>query len=436
MLDWLSPTSRLRPVLTLLGLIGLSTLAACGGGSGAPNNPYNTPPTTAPLAVQPATVTAYSGVPVTLQVTSGVAPFVAFSSNATVLPVPQSVAGDTIVLVPNKVTADTDVDITVEDSIAQTAHVKVTVTAAPIFNAFTFVPSGGDCGTNLCSGQSGVATVVATAPGGAPLVARPIKFDVIFGPVGFTSSNPATPVVISLTVATDSSGTAVARVQAPADATTQPAQIRATDVTSGQFQIANFTVVNNNVAGQSPLTVVPPTATITSALSTFCSTGFRIDYYVFGGNPPYTVSSTFPDKVILANTTVQFSGGFFEAITNGGCVNPLTFTISDSAGKQTTATLNNVPGTGTPPAPATLAISPSSVTGGNCTGKTFNLVITGGTHDYNVTTNPAGAVATPQVVTTSGGTTAISSLPSGVTTVTVVDSGAPQQVVTATITCS
>ncbi len=80
--------------------------------------------------------------------------------------------------------------ITVNDSAGQTAQVKVTVTAAPIFNALTFVPSDGDCGTNLCSGQNGVATVVATAPGGAPLVARAIKFDVIFGPIGFTSSNP------------------------------------------------------------------------------------------------------------------------------------------------------------------------------------------------------------------------------------------------------
>ncbi len=226
-------------------------------------------------------------------------------------------------------------------------------------------------------------------------------------------------------------------MEAPANATTQAAQIRATDVTSGQFQVANFTVVSNNVAGQSPLTVVPSTATITSALTTECSTGFRIDYYIFGGNPPYTVSSTFPDKIVLVNRTVNFSGGFFEAVTNGGCVNPLTFTISDSAGKQTTATLNNVPGTTPPPAPATLAISPSSVTGGNCANKTFRFVITGGSPSYNVQVSPIGPTANPQVVPASGLFTDISgTFPSGITTVTVVDTGNPQQVVSASITCT
>jgi hypothetical protein len=256
--------------------------------------------------------------------------------------------------------------------------------------------------------------------------------------MGFVTSNPATPLVQTLTVATDSTGTAVARIQAPADSTTQAAQIRATDVTSGQFQIANFTVVTNNVAGQSPLTVVPATATITGALTTSCSTGFRIDYYIFGGNPPYTVSSTFPDKVILSNRTVAFSGGFFEATTNGGCVNPLTFTISDSAGKQTTAQLNNVPGTTAPPAPAALKVTPPTVTDPACLGKTFTFVITGGAPNYNVTVTPAGSPDNAGVVTGSGGATKISGLPAGpgVYTVIVIDSGLPQQTGTATITCS
>jgi len=435
MLDRL-PTTRLRQLLALLGFSGLLALGACGGGSGAPNNPYVTPPITPPLSVLPSELQAYSGVPVVVSIQSGVAPFFAFTSNATVLPVGQNVAGDTIVLLPNKVTAEIDVGVTVQDSAGQAKLVRVFVLPAPIFNALTFSPSGGDCGGNLCSGQNGTVTVVATGPGGAPLAARQIRFDVVVGPIGIATTNPASPLVQTLTVATDSTGTAVAVIKALANSTTQPAQIRATDVTSGQLQIANFTVVNNTVGTQSPLTVIPATATITSALTTTCSTGFRIDYYVYGGNPPYTVSSTFPDKVSLVNTTVAASGSFFEAITNGGCVNPLQFTIVDSAGKQTTASLINIPGSGVPPPPVTLAISPASVAGGACAGKTFNFVITGGSPSYNVVTSPIGATATPQVVPASGGTTAISTLPSGSTTVTVVDTGSPQQVVTATITCT
>ncbi len=315
--------------------------------------------------------------------------------------------------------------------------VAVTVSPAPIFNALTFAPSGTDCGANLCSGQTGTATAVATGPGGAPLVARQIRFDVVFGPIGIATSNPAMPLAQTLTVATDLTGTAVAVIQAIVNSTTQPAQIRATDVLSGQQQIANFTVVNNTVGSQSPLTVVPTTATITTALVNVCSTGFRVDYYIYGGNPPYTVSSTFPSAITLVNTTVAASGGFFEAVTNGSCVNPLTFTIVDSAGKQITAELINQAGSGTPPAPAALKITPSSVSDASCTGKTFTFVITGGSPNYNVTVTPSGT-ATPQIVTTSGASTGISGLltGSGSHTVIIVDSGAPQQTVTATITCS
>jgi hypothetical protein len=425
------PTTWLRPALTILGLAGLLALSACGGGSGAPNNPYVAPPTTPALSVQPSTVTAYSGVPVTVTVTSGVAPFYAFSGNSTVLPVVQNVAGNTIVLLPSKVTADTPVTITVQDSAGQTAQVTVNVVASSILNTLTFAPSGTDCKTNLCSGQTGTATVIAVGPGGAPLVARPIRFDVVYGPFAIATSNPAAPLVQTLTIATDSTGTAVASIQANVNATTQPAQIRATDVTSGQQQIANFTVVNNTVAGGSPLTVIPGTATITGPDKTTCSSGFRTDYYIYGGNPPYTVSSTFPGGIVLVNSTVSVSGGFFETITNGTCVNPLTFTIVDSAGKQTTALLINAVGTTPPPTPVPLVISPETQSGA-CSA-TFAVTVTGGQPSYNVTATPTGPTIKFNATNKNWEISGITASP---TTITVTDQSSPQQAKTATITCS
>ena len=48
---------------------------ACGGGSGAPNNPYAPGPATpGPLTVLPTAATAYSGIPTTLTVSGGTAP--------------------------------------------------------------------------------------------------------------------------------------------------------------------------------------------------------------------------------------------------------------------------------------------------------------------------------------------------------------------------
>jgi len=77
------------------------------------------------------------------------------------------------------------------------------------------------------------------------------------------------------------------------------------------------------------------------------------------------------------------------------------------------------------------------VNGGVCTGKTFRFVITGGSPSYNVQVSPRGPVVTPAVVGSSGGYTDISGpFVPGATTVTIVDTASPQQVVTATITCT
>jgi len=437
-------TAWLRPTLALVGLAGILTLAGCGGGSGSPNNPYVPPPVVPILTVQPANITAYSGVPTTVTITGGQGPFTVFSNDTAVLPVTPSVAGNTIVVLANQVTADTTVQLTVQDAFGNTKPVTVSVKAAPILNALAFAPSGSDCGTNLCSGQAGTATVTASGAAGVPLTNRTIRFDIVYGPIGIMTTNPATPVVQTLTVVTDTKGVATVGVLAVANSPTQPAQLRATDVTSGNQQIANLTVVNSTVAVQSPLTVVPSTATITGAYLNVCSTGFRINYYIYGGTPPYSISSTFPTSVTLVNNFVARSGGFFEAITNGACVDPLQFTIVDSAGKQTTASLINTPGTAAPPSAPALSIAPGAVAATSCSGKTFTFLPTGGTPPYNAyLAGFAGSsppTLTPSVIPAQGGTITVTfTAPepiNGTTTIVVGDSTVPQRTITATITCT
>ena len=439
----------LRPTLALWALAGLVALGGCGGGSGAPNNPFAPGAVVVgPLFVLPAMgVVVYSHTPATLKVSGGAPPYQAFSSNSAVLPVAQNVDTGVIVLVAGDVTADTPVIITVQDAIGQTATSSVTVRPAPLFNTLTVVPSRTVCGTNaVCSGDTATATVTVTGIAGAGIPNRQVKFDVVQGAFAIQSNNPAQPLVSSLTVVSDANGNARVVLQATVNAPTQPAQIRASDLTTGNSVTASFTIVQQT-EGSAILSVVPPTATITGTFVNQCSAGFRIDYFIYGGTPPYSVSSTFPTAVGIVNSTVFFSGGAFEAVTNGTCVNPLVFTIVDAIGRQTTATLINAPGTQVipPPAPApALVITPAAAKPPICVnGTNVGFVITGGTPPYNVAVAPAGttpntASIAPQVISTNGGGTTVTLNTPGAgfsAAVSAVDSSSPQKSVSATITC-
>ena len=433
----------LRPVLGLIALTGLLALSGCGGGSGAPNNPFAPqPPAITPVFVLPATATVYSHTPATLSVSGGVAPYQAFSSNSALLPVAQAVNGATIVLLANDAAAVTVVVITVQDAIGQTATASVSVTPAPIFGTLTITPARTACGTNtVCAGDTATATVQVTGPGGGGIPNRQVRFDVVTGAFAIQSSNPAQPLVATRTVVSDANGNASVVLQAAVNAPTQPAELRATEVTTGNSVVGNFTIVQVT-DGSAILSVIPATATILGPDTATCTSGFRVDYYVYGGTPPYHVAATFPAGVTLVNSVVTSPGGFFEAVTNGTCVNPLTFTIVDAVGRQVTSQLINQPGTAAPPtAPGpAVAVSPPSYSVGpganSCTGKTFVFVITGGTPPFSVAA--AGGTVDTNPVKTSPGQFGVSGLTdgSGAHTIFIGDASKPQQTVTATVTCN
>ena len=425
---------RLRTIAGLVAVAGTLVLTGCGGGSGAPNNFFDQF-----MTVTPSTAVAYSGMPTTLNINGGSGPFQVTSSNSAVLPV--SVSGRTVVLQPNNVAADTAVDVTVKDVgplINQTqVTIPVTVRAAPLLNSFTITANLADCGTALCSGQTATASVVLHGPEGGLLAGRPVRFDVIGSSYAIVSNNPAQPLTNSLTVVSDSTGTAAVILKANTNAPTQVAQMSVTDLTSGQKLTANFTIVQVT-DGTQILTVVPDTATINGPFKGVCSSGFATDYYIYGGTPPYRVSSTFPNAVTLVNPVVNTNGGFFEAVTNGSCVDPLLFTIVDATGRQTKTELHNVEGTLDNPnaVPPDLAVAPTTVTQTGCASSTpFTFIVYGGTPPYNV--KPSAGTALPQTVSTSGGSTTVSGLVSPATsTVVFLDASSPQKSITATITCN
>lgn len=434
-----------RSLASLVALAGVAVLSACGGGSGAPINVLNK--TATPVVVLPSTIVAYSGVPTTLTVSGGTPPYRAFSSNSAVLPVTQSVPGSTIVLLAGNVAADADVTITVQDSSStSTAGTSATVTvrAAPLLNSLTITPNKADCGTTaICSGQNGTAAVSVLGPQGGPLAGRQVQFEVVTGAFGLATPSATQTVVTSLTVLSDANGVASVIVKANVSAPTQFAQLRVTDVTSGQQLTGNF-VIQQVTDGTKILSVVPGTATITGPDKATCSSGFTTAYFIYGGTPPYRVTSTFPTAVTLSNSTVNTSGGSFQAVTNGTCVDPLTFSIFDAAGLQTTALLANKVGSADAPVvtPAALGVAPNSssttpITIATCTGASLSFVVYNGTPPYNVIPS-RGIAGPPATISTSGGSIAITGLVngSGPGTVVFLDSSKPQLSVTSYFTCS
>ena len=427
----------LRSITVLAAVAGTLGLSACGGGSGAPNNPF-----LGPLTVLPNAIVAYSGVPTTLTISGGTGPYKAFSSNSAVLPVTQVVPGTTVLLLANNVNVDTDVTINIQETgtvqpVGVQVPVTVTVRAAPLLNSLTITPNLADCGTGaICSGQNGTASVTVLGPQGGQLAGRAVRFDVVGTAYAIASNNPAQPFVSSLTVVSDANGVASVIIKANVSAPTQFVQMKAADLTSGQQLTGNF-VIQQVTDGTAILTVVPDNAKITGAFKGQCSTGFATDYYIYGGTPPYRVASTFPNSITLVNSVVNANGGFFEAITNGSCVDPLTFTILDATGRQTTTKLSNVEGSGDVPVvpPVALAVAPTTVTNAACSNNTFKFVVVGGTPPYNV--RPTGGTAAPQTIATNGGSTSISGLVSGSgdTSIVFLDSSVPQRTTTATITC-
>src|SRR5512143_4352616 len=171
----------LRFFAGFVAVVGALALTACGGGSGAPNNPYAPQPAPpGPLAVLPAAATAYAGTPTTLTVTGGVAPYAAYSSDTSALPFSLAAGSNTIVLSPMPVGSSQSVTVTVQDSAGALAQSTVTVNPAPLINGMTITPNAAACGVNaVCSGQTATASVTVTSPTAAGIPNRQVKFDVV-----------------------------------------------------------------------------------------------------------------------------------------------------------------------------------------------------------------------------------------------------------------
>jgi hypothetical protein len=451
--------------LVLGALIGAAALVAgCGGAGGTdPFDPGPQPPTPPLLNVLPRVVTVYSGVPTVLIITSGVGPFEAFSGDSVILPVTQAVPANTITLVANSIDAspsDRAVNITVRDRLGREVFVAVTVRPSPTLSSLNIIPisksacqvlAEGATRTDIaaiCSGETATARVTVRTANTIPIPNRQIKFDVVQGPYNFVTDQAGTVLSKTATIVTDQNGQAIVTIKSDVSVPSQVALIRATDLVSGNRVDGSFTIVQS-IDGAPTLSVTPPKYEVLGYYVNQCASG-EVDFVVYGGTPPYTVRSGLPSVAQLAippttittvyqqTVVVTGSGGIFRASLAGGFCSGdalVPFTITDAAGRIVKAELLNKPGTvpvPTPPAPATLAITPPNQFVDCAAGLPRNVVfsITGGTAPYAVGTDQPGRT------TVTGSTVRINApgLTNGtVINVTVAD--AKSNIVNATITC-
>lgn len=444
----------LRTACALLGVAGVLVLGACGGGNGAPNNPYEpVPPTIPSPSILPSAITVYPGTPATLTISGGVAPFRLFSSDSNALPIVGTTSGDTVVLAANQVSATTTVNVTVQDSRGLTSFpASVTVNPAPLIASGITItanpnPACASTDGNLCSGGTGTAVVQVTGNGGVGIQGRSVRYDVVQGSFSIVSTNPANPLVQTLTTITDSKGNATVVLSVPADTPTQTGIIRATDLTSGNQVTATFTILQVTTGGQ-VLSVLPQgTTTITGPDTAHCSSGVSVTNYIFGGTPPYQVGTNFPGAVTITGVPVTKSGGAFVTTTNGTCFVNLTYVITDATGRTIPAgnypTVTNQLGTVTPTPPATtLVVTPGAIAKVNCVpANTFQFIGTGGVTPYSAVVSSSTSSTTPSLSPQTGVTQGQAITVSGLTSpsntiVTLFDSSSPRQSATVSIDCS
>lgn len=376
-------TQRLSWVSSLAtaAVLGLATLlSGCGGGGASPS-------TTLPMSVVPASavVYAYADTPTTLTIRSGKKPFNVYSSNTAIISfnsatMPEGRVPDESILLEgptgnygrvSNVDADTDVTLTIRDADGTQVSVVVTVKPSSLNSSLTVTDP-------LNSGTQGSASVKATTITGGPVVGHKVRFRVTDqgASYGFVCNQTlgdclaietdASGRVITVETTTDRNGDAFAVIRADVGAPTQFATISATDQTTGHVIRKQFTI-----AGQD-LSALPTTATwnigtgngdlVFVALgadgiagtaddetSGGCSpvpangnTGATTGFYVYGGTPPYTITSTTPSVGSVsststgtygATTTVQTSGSQFFARAMCTAEGTANIVIMDAVGK-------------------------------------------------------------------------------------------------------
>jgi len=393
---------KFRSLLGLALSLGASVfLASCGGGGASSANAGVEGGT---LAIQPAAGIIYAGVPTTITVTGGRTPYTMSSSDSTLIPVPNPLNGHSFeVDPPNPSVIDTGlppdalpirtVTITARDATGQTATASIQV-GRNFLTGYGFTFTGTSCTTPppTSGGGSGAAPTTPTAgcdtvvevsatTNGNLRVSQVLRFDVVLGNFSFVDPNTGNT-TNSFTTTTDHNGIAFAIIRVPSTTPTQVGVFRITDVQSGVSTTNAFTITGNTNA--SALTVIPSSFDFTGALTTECGTGTG-DFFVFGGSPTYSASSSDPNVRVTPISPDTQPGRFRITADNPGiCLTNATVVVTDSVGSHATVTVSTHAGSTAPPAPPPppFQVSPTTIASLAC-GQSASVTAVGGSGTYS-----------------------------------------------------
>ncbi len=381
-----------------LALAASILLAACGGG-GASVDPNKG----GTLSLSPSAATFYAGVPNTIHIQGGRAPFAVTSSEAATLPVPSIVNSSSFDVIPNNPgVVDTGlapgdlqvrtVTVAVHDSegAAATATIKVAqnfLTGYGIVFGQTTCPAPVGAGANAtvqpCSG--GDTNISFSAVFNGVLHGNaPFQLDVVRGQFAFFDPISSTNTVTqSLRVNSDHNGIVTAIIRVPAGVPTQLADIRITDLGTGASTDTIFTIVGTSAT--LTLTAIPSAITFTGALSTQCGTG-SADVFIFDGAPPYSALSSNPNVSVTAVSAGTQPGRFtISALNSNICLATVPVIFLDSLGNRTTVTVTTSAGSTVVPPPTPITVAPAAIT--LVCGATGSVSVVGGTGTYSATTS-------------------------------------------------
>ena len=390
-----------RSYLQILpALLAALTLASCGGGGvSAPPSPVVNSPT---VTISPANAVLYSGIATTFLLSGGTGPYSVASSNQAVVPVAGGVTGGVLIVVPNPVITETPVTITVRDTGGNPpASATLNVRPGTVTNNVTITPNAiqsASCNPGICSGGDAIVSVTLSQ-GGIPLGARGVRFDVLSGDFRFITTPPGTApeqTALTVSVATDETGVARARIRTTALAPNQTALLQITDILTGAFQRTTFGIAQ--FTGNTPAYfTLPSSVTFNGPFTKQCPSSGSTDVTIFGGSPPYTITGSNSAFVVVPGS-VDASGGRFTILLTGTsqCVENFPVAITDATGRTISVSVTTKAGTVDAP-PAAVKLTPGTFTlscSFGTTAVTSSLTVSGGTIPFSASSSHPRVQAT------------------------------------------